>query len=786
MSKPSRRNVLGLRTGGKMRPSILLFGAVVASSVGGALASGCSDDAGKDGGTAAANACLSNKEFFSQKVMAPIFLNNCYECHGPGGPGSGNSRFVIQPPSYPGFLDENLRTLKANIVPNRVSGVPLIVAKPTLQTDHKGMERFKVGSAEYTTLMELQARLESGSESCADVPVVVPTEVVLLDAPATLRKAALQLAGRLPTAEELAGVAADPASLDAALHALLQEDGYFDWQRTAFNDALLTDAFAQYGGRAIDTMNAEDFGAIDDYKGEGSQRDNRYGVNLALAREPVELMLHTVKNDVSFDKVITADYTVVNPELAKIYKNATIDGAFDGDPTNDNREWLIARVNTDKGEPVPHAGIMTTPMWLNRYPTSPTNRSRGRARVLLKLFLATDILEVGNRPVDATAGSTLPNPTLNQDDCKTCHAIIDPIAGGFRGFGPNDYERFSKNEALNGWYPDMRLPGFTGRDMPPSEYGTAARWVGTELAADPRFKIGAARLAFTSITGREPAAYPKSSSPTYAADYAAWEAQDQFLRATAEAFEADNRNYRNMMVAILKSPYYRAVGVAPGFPEARLGEVSKVGTARLATPEVLRRKIAAVAGVPWRQFYEWDKNHDWFGEESLRVLYGGIDSDSVIKRAREPNSIMANIQLRMANEVALLAVPYDFSKPAAERVLFPGIEVEDIAVGSEAKVTAAVVTLHERILGETLAPTDPEIAATVALFQATLADGGLVAANGKKDRENYMPYPGGLDPTTGKDIKQGETNFRADNTYALRAWTTVVSYLLSDSKFLID
>ncbi len=786
MSKPSRQNVLGLRTGGKLRPSILLFSAVIAASVGGALVSGCSDDAGKEpGGAGEANACLSNKEFFSTKVMAPIFLTNCYQCHGPGGPGTESQKFVIQPPSDPGFLEENLKTLKERVIPTRVGGVPLILATPTMQVDHKGLERFKVGSPEYATLTELQARLESGAEPCADSPAVVPAEVVLLDAPATLRKAALQLAGRLPTAEELATLSADPASLDAALLALTHEDGYYDWQRTAFNDALLTDAFAQYGGRAVDTMNADDFGAINDYKGEGSQKDNRYGVNLALAREPVELMLHTVKNDVSFDKVVNADYTVVNPELAKIYKNATIDGAFDGDPTNDSREWLIARVNTDKGVAVPHAGIMSTPMWLNRYPTSPTNRSRGRARVLLKLFLATDILEVANRPVDATAGSTFPNPTLNQPDCVTCHAIIDPIAGGFRGFGPNDYEHFSPTEAQNGWYLDMRLPGFNDKTMDPGAFPTAARWVGTEIAADPRFKIGAARLAFTSITGREPASYPKSDSPTYAADYAAWEAQDAFIRATAQAFEADNRNYRNMVVAILRSPYYRATS-APGFPEARLHEIKNLGTARLATPEVLRRKIAAVAGVPWRQFYDWEKNKDWFNEESLRVLYGGIDSDSVIKRAREPNSIMANIQLRMANEVALIAVPYDFSKPAAERVLFPGIEVEDIAVGSEAKVTAAVVALHERILGETLPATDPEIVATVALFQATLADGGLVAANGKKDRENYMPYPGGLDPTTGKDIKQGETNFRADNTYALRAWTTVVSYLLSDSKFLID
>jgi hypothetical protein len=787
MSKPVRGNVLGLRSRGKLRPSILLVTALSASAIGGAVASGCSADdkaAGSEGG--GANACLSTREFFATKVMGPVFLNNCYQCHGPGGPGSQKSEFQILPASYPGFIDANLDNLRTKIVPKSVSNVPQLLAKPTMKTAHEGGLRLEAGTPEYDALVELQNRLSSGEEPCGESVASVPAEVVLADAASTLRKASLQLAGRLPTAEEIAGVTNDPATLDAALLALTKEEAFYDWMRIAFNDALLTDQFLQYNGRAIDNMSGKDFAAIDDYKGDGAQKDNRAGVNRALAREPVELMLHTVRNDLPFSNVLTADYTVVNPELAKIYKNATIEGAFNGDPSDDDREWLIARVATDDGTAVPHAGVITTPMWLNRYPTSPTNRSRGRARVLMKLFLATDILEVANRPVDATAVSTLPNATLNQQECITCHAIIDPIAGGFRGFGATDYEHFSPQEAVSGWYNDMKLPGYGNDPMDPADYPLAARWVGKRIADDPRFAVGAVRLAYTSLTGRELSSFPKSDSEAYASEYAAWKAEDAFIRETAATFDANGRKFRDLILTIVKSPYYRAIAVSSGFPAERLGEVSKLGTARLSTPEVLRRKISAVAGVPWRMHYEWTKNHDWFGEETLRVLYGGIDSDSVIRRARDPNSIMANIQLRLANEVAILAVPYDFSKPAANRVLFPNIEMEDIAVGSEAKVKAAVVHLHQHILGETLAEDDPEIVATIKLFQDTLADGGSVAANGKKERENYMPWPGGINPTTGEDIKVGETNFRADNTYALRAWATVVTYLLSDSKFLID
>ena len=68
---------------------------------------------------------------------------------------------------------------------------------------------------------------------------------------------------------------------------------------------------------------------------------------------------------------------------------------------------------------VPTAGILTTSAWLNRFPTTDTNRNRHRAWVLMRRFLATDILRLADRPVDPTSSQVF-NPTMNDPQCTVC------------------------------------------------------------------------------------------------------------------------------------------------------------------------------------------------------------------------------------------------------------------------------------------------------------------------------------------------------------------------------
>ena len=79
---------------------------------------------------------------------------------------------------------------------------------------------------------------------------------------------------------------------------------------------------------------------------------------------------------------------------------------------------------------LPHSGVITTPAWLNRWPTTTTNVNRARARMTYKFFLATDLLAVAERPIDPSS-VTSTNPTRDDQYCTSCHKILDPVASTF-------------------------------------------------------------------------------------------------------------------------------------------------------------------------------------------------------------------------------------------------------------------------------------------------------------------------------------------------------------------
>jgi len=79
-----------------------------------------------------------------------------------------------------------------------------------------------------------------------------------------------------------------------------------------------------------------------------------------------------------------------------------------------------------------YAGVLTTTAWVNRYPSSPTNFNRKRARFRLKYFLDFDIMKAAPR-IDAATIDLNDNPTKNNPQCIGCHARIDPLAGAREG-----------------------------------------------------------------------------------------------------------------------------------------------------------------------------------------------------------------------------------------------------------------------------------------------------------------------------------------------------------------
>lgn len=748
-----------------------LFAAVAAL---GAAGASCSSSGGDE--------CLTTRAYFEQKVWSGFMGQKCAKCHTPDGPAVAekNAKFVLQPASYPGFVDANLENIK-ELAKVQYEGKSELLQKPLGKMDHGGGVQLDEGSDDYKALVELMDRIENG-DSCSDTQGSVLADVQVASSTSTLRRAALDLVGRLPTkAEKDAVQKGGDAALDKALDAMMKEDAFYDRLREIWNDTLLTDKYLSYGGAAIDLMNTEQYPWLgpyrDDNKPEYSSPD-RPQINKSIAREPLDLIAYIVKNGKPFTDVVAADYTVVNPFTAIAYG---VDQQVQWDDKTDYNEFHEVKVKLGNGDDVPHAGILSMPAFLNRWQTSPTNRNRGRARRVAQFFLATDVLKIAERPIDATKITAVQDPTRNSEACTVCHKVIDPIAGGFRGFDDDDYEEFDSKRA---WHDDMFPPGFGQEDMDPSYYSHALQWLGPRVANDARFKISAVRAVYKGLTGRDPLPFPTNSlDPDFQIKIKAWEAQDAFFRTAADTFAKANYDLKTVFKAVIKSPYYRAVN-AP--EEVESGLLQDVGLGRLLTPEMLNRKIAAITGVRWRKDYNWDEQHDWL-EEEYPILYGGIDSDSTITRLTQANGLIASIATRMANEMSCSITAWDFTKAKSERQFFPHVDLTEAPElaghtvdGSVASIKKNIQYLHQLFLDEDLELSDPEIERTYQLFLDTWHE---LSQSG--DTDLRYDCSGRWNPTDGTDLPD-DVQITEDENFTLRSWMAVMTYLMSDYKFLYE
>jgi hypothetical protein len=749
--------------------------AAVASLTLGACGSDSSSGSGDDG-------CLSNRAFFEQKVWSAFMGAKCVLCHTDGGQAIvKGAQFHLETASYPAFVDANLDNIdKISKKIDFTTKQSYLLLKPLGKLNHGGGVQLTEDSDEYQNLKELVTRVQSGEDSCADSTGKTIADVKMLDPGSTLRKAALDVAGRLPTKTETDKVTAGgDAAIDGILDSMMTEEIFYTRVREIWNDLLLTNKYAG-GDNALRFMNMDLYPKVGLYEGDDSTAsdEDRDAANLALAQEPLNLITYIVKNNKPFTDIAAADYTVVNPWLAKVYD---VNVSFKNN--KDPNEWHEAKVTLQTGVAVPHAGILSTPVFLNRWQTTPTNRNRARARRVYLYLLATDILQLATRPVDATKVAAVDDPTENSPICVACHAHMDPIAGGFRGYDEQDYELFDpKSDNATIWHPDMAQSGFEGTPMPAGDYTKALPWLGSQVAKDSRFAVNAVRSTFKGLTGQDPLLYPPDeTAPTFKDDLAAWTAQDDFFRTTGSAFVSGNYNLKVVFKAIIKSPYYRGIS-APKDAHAAL--LAGIGTGRMLTPEMLSRKLNAIMGFPWISNY--DRTRDYLNQD-FYITYGGIDSDSVITRLTTPNGLLYAVQQRMANEVACHATAFDFTKPKDQRNLFPKVDVAEqpesaghAVGGSVSDIKDNIVYLFDLILGQKVSKTDAEVERTYQLYLDTYhevqasGDGGLIGE-----------CQGNADPLTGAPVPDA-SKITSDANFTIRPWQAVITYLLSDYSFLYE
>jgi hypothetical protein len=713
-------------------------------------------------------ACVSDSVFFSDQVQSIVLNPVCSTCHTRAG-AAHTSSFILENSARPDFLEVNQETL-ANLAGLERDGTSIVLLKPLGGEGHGGGSVLAEDSEEYAILTEFVSRLDNPVESC-------PNEqepdwgagLTLISPEQTVRKASLLLVGRLPTATEQATVAdGGEEALRQVLRGQMNEEAFIERMQELYNDVLLTDAFLG----AYDGVTLLDYDQYPSrYWFEDAEPDlesvRRSATSRSIAREPLELLAHILREDLPYTEILTADYTMVNDYSALSYGVAGIEWP---DPADATSHTFFPHQLTG----IRHAGVLTSPAFLNRYPTTESNRNRHRTWAFMKAFMATDLLQFADRPIDLTASDTH-NPTLNDPQCNICHAVMDPMAGLFQNWDGDG----AFNPLPNGWYTEMAVPGFENMTLPTGEQGGALGWMSQQVVKDHRFAISAVQTVLSGLTGLE----LLSATATLEGDdmAEAYAAQQAFVTETATAFSAGGFDLKFVVEAVLVSRYFRAVGDASATP----GDLVQAGTAHLLTPAELNRKLLATTGFHWES---WDGD---YLTNRYQLLYGGIDSDGITRRLTDPNGIMASVLQRMGTEVGCSASTRDFLLPAQQRRLFPFVEPGYVPTTPEgfdipepeAAIRQNIVYLHQHLLGETLDINDPEIEITYQLWVDTWQDG--VAAIDAGDEYTWITWQC-TSSTWGGTTIPSELFTNSDPNYTVRAWAVVLTYLISDYRFAYE
>jgi hypothetical protein len=730
-------------------------------------------------------------EFFLQEVWEKVGARSCIKCHKSGGDAE-TSAFVLRDPQRSEAPAEAMRhnvssfTQMARLKEGEESRLLLKIVGGL---DHGGEDVLAPDSAGFRVLAEFVRRVNTPpplprpARADQNLPPFFDG-VVMLDDRRLLRRVTLSLAGRLPSEAELAalsgqGLAAVPALLDD----LMREEAFYERLREAFNDIFLT---AGYDGVPENALSYEHFSETRHWNQKfdlshiaDEKQRTRAGYKLtddyraAMLGEPMRLIDYIVRNDRPFTEIVTADYIMVTPYTSRGYGvYEEVAGRFKDpeDPLEYLPVTLKALVGRNKSENqesanglYPHAGLLSTFQYLKRYPTTDTNRNRQRARVYFLQFLGIDVLEMAARVSDAAAVTAkYENPTMQAMECVVCHRSVDPVAGLFQNYWSFEGIYGRRKE---GWFTDMFAPGFEAEPLPEEERWRALPWLGERTAKDARFAAAMVEHAYYLLTGRKVLLPPKElDDPLYHARRRAYEAQRQQVETIARRFAENGFNFKHVIRDWVMSDFYRADGLATAAlsPERR-GELDDLGVVRMLAPEQLERKVAAIFGKPWGRL-----------DEQMALLYGGIDSKQVTERASDPSGAMGAIQRILANDVACKHTALDFTRPPAERRLFPKIEPHLLPGASpeaDARIRDAIAFLHDRILGRDDAPDSAEVGRTFQMFADLVSEAASRTDLGQQEiyacrRDLPAPLP--------------------DPHYTVRAWRGVVTYLLRRHEFLYE
>ena len=674
----------------------------------------------------------SVQEIFSAYVSDSIVQSKCIHCHVAGGM-SGHTRIVLSPSSAADSAERNLEVFK-RFVTGVANGADTILGK-IQGVSHGGGVQVPSGSVDFANMERFLRLLEAPSSTSDGTTDTLFQGVTMASPEKTLRRAALIFAGRIPTDAELRAVRdGGRASLRRAIKGLMAGPAFHDFLIRAGNDRLLTDRHLDFvldfrtetdlvdlanlhwnmAKQAVERGNDD---ATEDPVYTRWEEATQYG----LARSPLELVAYVVEQERPYTEILTADYLMANPMTAQAYGSPVTfsdpDSATEFQPakivnyyrtddskvTEFDRQYGTRIVNSGNLETeYPHAGILNTRAFLRRYPTTDTNRNRGRAYWTIYHFLGFDIQKAALRTADIASSV---NPTRDNPACTPCHSQLDPVAGTFQNYSEDGAYRnsFGGRDALpesykyppddtvseyregDTWYRDMPAPGFEGARAPRS--ANSLQWLVRQITSDPRFSEAAVKFWWSVVTGNEIAGLSGGGTSSDASGHLTGaRLQSAEVARLAQAFRTgfdggSPYNAKDLLVEIVLSPWFRAETMV-GSDTARAAALRNAGGERLLTPEELVRKTASITGYRWGRHqsgFLHDVDHlDGEGDHRggvYEMLYGGIDSDGVPVRAREITPLMAAVAQSHALRVSCAVVQREFFMwPEHERRIFDGID----------------------------------------------------------------------------------------------------------------
>jgi hypothetical protein len=518
----------------------------------------------------------------------------------------------------------------------------------------------------------------------AEPPPEASTTITYLTPTEHLARASMALRGIRPSLADLRAVTADPARLPALVDRYLASPEFGATIRDLHNEVfLLHPQLTNFTPPPSPPLEALSFREM----------------NGSIYDEPLRLIEDLVMADQPYTSIVTAGYTMADRTVATVW----------GLPHSDGDGWERTTWTDDRGA----AGILASTAIFLRYRTVAANYNRARANAISRTLLCHDFADSAihiDTSVDLSNPAIVADAVVQNPSCAGCHQAMDPLASYFFPYLQGN---------LNGVY----VPGYpidlynadgasawtvtTGR--PPGYFGAAPEGLaglGRAIAADPRFARCAA-VHFASYLTERPA---RELSPAWIAAL-----QDAFVHARFSAKQLAR-------TIVLSDEFRTASSPDPVAAESVIGY-------QKARPQQLERMLADLTGFVWQAdpaatIGNWRFGHvDYLDDDYLgfRVLAGGIDSWFVTESSHTMNATASLVTRRAAQLAAAAVVAHDATALPGLRALFTEASVD---ATDPVHVRAQLAALHGRIYSELVAPDDPTLDDTLALFDDALAAGG--------------------------------------------------------------